>query len=116
MRNSDCIVLPSYRESMPTVLAEAGAMHKPIITTDVAGCREMVEQEVNGYLVPAKSAEALANAMLKMLHLSAGERAAMGKNARYKIETASDNQSIAHFFLKMAIAHSVLRTKARIIR
>jgi glycosyltransferase involved in cell wall biosynthesis len=101
MRNSDCIVLPSYREGMPTVLAEAGAMHKPIITTDVAGCREMVEQAVNGYLVPAKSAKALANAMLKMLHLSVGERAAMGKNARYKIETASDNQSIAHFFLKM---------------
>jgi len=52
---SDIIVLPSYREGVPRTLLEAGAMGKPIIATDVIGCRETVVDGSNGYLVPLNS-------------------------------------------------------------
>jgi glycosyltransferase involved in cell wall biosynthesis len=101
IRNADSIVLPSYREGMPTILAEAAAMCKPIITTDVAGCREMADMGKNGYIIPVKSAEALADAMLKMLKLSVTQLAKMGVHGRRKVERAFDNRLIAAFFLKM---------------
>jgi N,N'-diacetylbacillosaminyl-diphospho-undecaprenol alpha-1,3-N-acetylgalactosaminyltransferase len=52
---SDIVVLPSYREGVPRTLLEAGAMGKPMIATDVIGCREVVQNGVNGYLVPLNS-------------------------------------------------------------
>jgi glycosyltransferase involved in cell wall biosynthesis len=100
IREADCVVLPSYREGMPTILAEAGAMGKPIITTDVAGCRSIVEHGVNGYKVKPKSAQAVAEAMLKMAQLSAKQRRLMGEKGRQKIETAFDHRLIAASFLE----------------
>jgi glycosyltransferase involved in cell wall biosynthesis len=85
---------------MPTILAEAGAMGKPIITTDVAGCRSIVEHGVNGYKVKPKSAQAVAEAMLKMAQLSAKQRRLMGEKGRQKIETAFDHRLIAASFLE----------------
>ena len=63
------IVLPSYHEGMSRSLMEACAMGRPIITTDIPGCRETVEEGVNGFLVPAKNGNALASAMLRYLAL-----------------------------------------------
>lgn len=57
-------VLPSYREGVPFSTQEAMAMGRPIITTDVPGCRETVVDGVNGFLVPARNADALAQKML----------------------------------------------------
>jgi glycosyltransferase involved in cell wall biosynthesis/peptidoglycan/xylan/chitin deacetylase (PgdA/CDA1 family) len=65
--NSDVIVLPSYREGTPRVLLEAAAMGKPIIASDVPGCREVVIDGENGLLVPARDSTALASAMQRML-------------------------------------------------
>lgn len=59
----DVFVLPSYREGLPRATLEAMAMGKPVITTDVPGCRETVVDGVNGYLVPARDPETLAAAM-----------------------------------------------------
>jgi glycosyltransferase involved in cell wall biosynthesis len=101
IRNSDCIVLPSYREGMPTILAEALAMCKPVITTNVAGCHEMVDMNQNGYIVLVKSADALADAMLKMLALPAAQLAEMGAYGRHKVKEEFDNRLIAGFFLEM---------------
>jgi glycosyltransferase involved in cell wall biosynthesis len=67
IRNADVIVLPSYREGLPRSTLEAMAMGKPIITTDVPGCRETVENEKNGYLIPAADVSALADSMAKFL-------------------------------------------------
>ena len=50
IKEADCIVLPSYREGMPRALLEAAAMGRPIITTDAVGCREVVDDGVNGFL------------------------------------------------------------------
>lgn len=60
-------VLPSYREGLPRSTQEAMAMARPVITTDVPGCRETVVEGKNGFLVPAKDATALAEAMLRFV-------------------------------------------------
>ena len=59
----DAVVLPSYREGLPKTLIEAAACALPLITTDVPGCREVVTDKVNGLLVSARDAEALADAI-----------------------------------------------------
>ena len=64
---SHIICLPSYREGLPKILIEAASCGRPIVTTDVPGCREVVEDGVNGFLVPAKNAEKLKDALLKLI-------------------------------------------------
>ena len=60
-------VLPSYREGTPRSVLEAMAMGRPVITTDVPGCRETVSEGVNGFLVPARDAEAIYAAMKRFV-------------------------------------------------
>jgi glycosyltransferase involved in cell wall biosynthesis len=61
------VCLPSYREGLPKALAEAAAAGRPIVTTDVPGCRDVVEAEVNGLLVPARQAAPLALALERLI-------------------------------------------------
>lgn len=81
-RPGTVIVLPSYHEGLNRSLMEACALGKPIITTDIPGCRETVEDGKNGYLVPVKDAQALAGAMTRYLSLDADAKAAMGHASR----------------------------------
>ena len=67
MELADVVVLPSYREGTPRTLLEAAAMGKPIVATDVPGCREVVRDGYNGYLVPREDPAALAEAIEKIL-------------------------------------------------
>lgn len=67
LADSSVYVLPSYREGTPRTVLEAMAMGRPIITSDAPGCRETVEPDVNGFLVPVRDPEALANAMGRFL-------------------------------------------------
>ena len=62
----DVFVLPSYREGLPRALIEAASCGLPIVTTDSPGCREVVQEGVNGFLVPPRSGEGVANALLKL--------------------------------------------------
>jgi len=81
----DCIVLPSYREGLSRVLLEAASMEKPIITTNVPGCREVVEHGVNGYLCKPRDIDSLAEQMENMIHLSQEKCREMGKRGREKV-------------------------------
>lgn len=83
---SDCVVLPSYREGVPRSLLEAAAMGRPLIATDVPGCREVVDHGRNGFLCNARSAESLAEAIKTMACLTATDRARMGRESRTKAE------------------------------
>ena len=67
-KQANIVVLPSYREGLPKVLLEAAACGLPIVTTDVPGCREIVINEKNGLLVPAKNAQALAKAINRLIN------------------------------------------------
>lgn len=95
IEQSDCIVLPSYREGMPRVIMEAMSMARPVITTDTAGCRETVDAGVNGYLVPVRDAEALAGAMHDFIGMSSAERQRMGQAGREKVLNEFDDKIIA---------------------
>ena len=65
--NATVVVLPSYREGLPVSLLEAAACGKPIVATDVPGCREVVRHRVNGLLIPPRNAIALTDAILLLL-------------------------------------------------
>jgi glycosyltransferase involved in cell wall biosynthesis len=96
---STSIVLPSYREGLPKILLEGMAMEKPLIATDVPGCRDAVEENKNGFLVPAGSINQLAEAMEKMILLSVEERMKMGQYGRAKAIRLFDEQIIARQIL-----------------
>lgn len=98
--SAGCIVLPSYREGTPRTLLEAAAMGKPIVTTNVVGCKEVVEHGVNGFLCEVKNAEDLALKMKEMLFLSEEQRKLMGQNGRIKMEKEFDEQIVIHKYLK----------------
>jgi glycosyltransferase involved in cell wall biosynthesis len=86
MSQADCIVLPSYREGLPRALLEGSAMGKPLIATDVPGCRDVVADGETGYLCEVRSAASLAESMLKTLDASDAERSSMGASGRQKVE------------------------------
>jgi glycosyltransferase involved in cell wall biosynthesis len=95
----DCVVLPSYTEGMPRSLLEAAAMGKPLIATDVPGCRQVVEDGVNGFLVRARDVSSLADKMAKMLTISPDERHRMGENARNKMVGKFDERIVLKHYL-----------------
>ena len=78
----DIAVLPSYREGMSRFLLESASMQRPIITTDVPGCREIVKDSFNGFLCKPKDYEDLANKIENMINISEGERIEFGNNGR----------------------------------
>lgn len=82
MNNADCIVLPSYHEGMSVTLMEACALAKPIICSNIPGCKEMLIQDVNGYGVQPRSKESLSAACRKFMQLTRSERYSMGASSR----------------------------------
>ncbi len=100
MAEADCVVLPSYREGLSRVLLEAASMAKPIITTNVPGCKEVVEDGVNGYLCEVKDAHSLATQMQKMMQLSAEERELMGKKGREKVKREFDEKLVIQKYMQ----------------
>ena len=84
--NSSCVVLPSYREGLPRTLLEAASMGRPIIATDVTGCREVVKNGVNGYLCHVRNATDLTMKIKNFLGLSVDERRSMGLEGRAIVE------------------------------
>lgn len=93
LERASVFVLPSYREGVPLSTQEAMAMGRPVITTDVPGCRETVRDGINGYLVPARDAAALAEAMRRFLD-EPGRIASMGLASRRMAEACFDVQQI----------------------
>ncbi len=82
---TDVFVLPTYyREGVPRVLLEAGAMSLPMVTTDMPGCRDVVRNDWNGYLVTPRDATSLATAMLKLLQNPA-QRVEMGARSKLHV-------------------------------
>lgn len=81
-----CVVLPSYREGSPRSLMEAACMAKPLIATDVPGCRQVVEDGKTGMLCKAQDANDLANKMMAMVEIPREIRARMGEAGRRKMQ------------------------------
>ena len=101
LSNADCVVLPSYREGVPRSLLEAAAMARPLIATNVAGCRDVVDHNVNGLLCRARDANDLAEKMVHMFHLPHERRLQMGQAGRRKIESEFDEKLVIQKYLEM---------------
>jgi len=98
---ADCVVLPSYREGTPRSLLEAAAMAKPLIATDVPGCREVVQDGVNGYLCEVRNSNDLADKMMKLTALPLDLRVQMGCQSRNIAETRFDEQIVIRKYLQV---------------
>jgi N,N'-diacetylbacillosaminyl-diphospho-undecaprenol alpha-1,3-N-acetylgalactosaminyltransferase len=96
----DIFILPSYREGVPRTLLEAASMSKPIITTDAPGCREVVEDNKNGFLVPIKDYKTLVQ-KLEILIDNPDLREKFGENSRIKAEKEFDIKIIVDKYLKI---------------
>lgn len=96
----DCVVLPSYREGTPRTLLEAAAMARPLITTDTVGCRDVVDDGVNGLLCQPRDAADLAEKMERLLVLPAAERARLGQAGRAKMAREYDERLVIDKYLE----------------
>ena len=95
-----CFVLPSYHEGMANTNLECAAMARPVITSDIPGCREAVEEGVGGLLCQPQDAESLYAAMKRFLALPAQERAAMGAAGRRRMEAIFDKEKVVNATLE----------------
>jgi glycosyltransferase involved in cell wall biosynthesis len=101
LANADCVVLPSfYREGTPKVLLEASSMGRPIITTDSIGCRNVVDDGVNGFLCKPKDVVDLALKMKQMALLPPRARKLMGLRGREKMEREFNEDFVIQKYLK----------------
>ena len=94
IREADAIVHPSYHEGMSNVLMEAAATGRPVIASDINGCKEVVERDVSGYLCTPRDKESLYDAIEKFIEVPLEKRAEMGKAARKCVEQKFDRRSI----------------------
>lgn len=97
---SHIVVLPSYREGLPRSLIEAAASGKPIITTDVPGCRDAIDPGKSGILVPPRDAYALAKAIEELV-LDSGLRHKMGTAGRRLSERIFDINKVTEAHLSI---------------
>jgi glycosyltransferase involved in cell wall biosynthesis len=95
---ADCVVLPSYREGAPRTLIEASALGRPLIATDVPGCRAVVDNETSGFLCEVRSSDSLSKACLRFLGLDIETRKEMGRAARAKMEREYNQEIVVEAY------------------
>ncbi|MCH5270463.1 MAG: glycosyltransferase family 4 protein [Lachnospiraceae bacterium] len=100
LESSHCLIHPSYSEGISNVCLEAAAIGRPIIASDIPGCRECVEDGTTGLLVKMKDADDLAEKIEKFLLLSYNERKHMGELGRKKVEQEFSREKVVDAYLK----------------
>ena len=96
-----CVIHPTYYpEGLSNVLLEASASGRPIITTDRSGCREVIDDGVNGYMIPQKDSKALIEAIDKFMQLDYESKKAMGIAGRMKVEKEFDRQIVINEYMR----------------
>ena len=94
IEKSHCFVLPSYHEGMANTNLECAAMGRPLITSDIPGCREAVLEGISGFLCRPRDADSLYDAMKRFLALSPEEREQMGRCGRRHMEENFDKRNV----------------------
>lgn len=103
MAAAHCIVLPSYREGLPRTLLEAGALCRPVITSDAPGCRDVVDDGITGWQVPVRDADALTARMRTVASLPNAELQRIGAAGRAKVVREFDEHTVvAQYFRILA--------------
>lgn len=102
LMQAHCIVLPSYyREGTPRSLLEGAASGRPIITTDMPGCRNVVREDRNGFLVAPRDAESLCHALAKFADQSPEARQQMGRESRDLMEAQYDERIVIEAYREL---------------
>ena len=96
----DCLIHPSYHEGMANVILEAAATGRPVVATDIPGCREGFDEGVTGYSCEPQNTKSLYNAIEKMINTPYEERVKMGKKARNKMEKQFDRNLVAKKYIE----------------
>jgi len=96
---ADCVVLPSYREGVSMILMESAAMQKPLIATNVPGCRDLINNGISGYICRMQDYSDLVSKMDKMLHLTKKQRKKMGKEGRKLMEEEYNEKLVIEKYL-----------------
>jgi glycosyltransferase involved in cell wall biosynthesis len=104
MAGADAVVLPSYREGMPRALLEAAAMARPLLASDVPGCREIVRNGENGLLFEARSEEALAQAIERFIKSAPDQRRGWASKSRAIAEQEYDERIVIEAYRSAVIA------------
>jgi len=101
LKGIHCTIHPTYYpEGLSNVLLESSACARPIITTDRSGCREVIDDGVNGYVVKQQNSQDLIEKIEKFLKLSVEERKAMGLAGRAKVEREFDRQIVVEKYIE----------------
>ena len=100
LTRAGAVVVASFHEGMSNALIEAAATGRPVIASDISGCREAFEEGVTGFGFTPGDADDLIGAMEKFLALSRPERARMGKAAREKMEREFDRKQVIRAYLE----------------
>lgn len=100
IKNCQCLIHPSYHEGMANVLLEAAAAGRPVIASDIPGCREAFDEGITGFGCEVKSSDSLIAAIEKFLNVPYEERVEMGKRGREKMEKEFDRQFVADIYIK----------------
>lgn len=103
----DCIVNPSYHEGMSNVLLEGAAMGKPLIASDIPGCKEIIDDEVNGFLFQVKNVNDLEDKIIKFINLSNEKKVNMGIQSRKKVVKEFDRNIVVNEYMK--VINSILK-------
>ena len=96
----ECTVMPSYHEGMSNVNLESAANGRPVITTNVPGCRETVSDGLTGYLIEPRSSKSLIEAMERFIMLPYNQKVLMGLEGRKKVEKEFDRSIVVDAYLK----------------
>lgn len=99
----NCFVFPSYREGFPNVLMQAGAMDLPCIATNINGCNEIIQDNINGFLIPPKNIDALVKSMQKIMDKKLIIK--LSKNSRLMVKEKYDQK---YFWKKLLIEYNNL--------
>ena len=100
IQKAHCVVLPSYHEGMANVLLEAAASGRPVIASDIAGCRETFDEGISGFACRARSAESLTQAIEKFINVPYEQKEKMGIEGRKKVEQQFSRQIVIDTYLK----------------
>lgn len=94
------VVMPSYHEGMSNVILEAAATGRPVLASDIPGCREGVDEAVTGFCFPAGNREALLETLRKFVALPYEAKVQMGRSAREKMEREFDRRQVVDAYME----------------
>lgn len=102
IEKSDCVINPSYHEGMSNVLLESGSMGRPLIASNISGCKETIDDSINGYLFDVKNGDSLLKAVKKFTELTNEEIREMSVASRMKMEVEFNRDSISKMYVDFA--------------